>query len=429
MRAVVICPDRRPEVSFLARAVPLALVPFLGVPVLFLVLADLADRGARRVTILAPDRPDQIRGAVGGGERWGLEIEVLAESAEPRVDSVRQRFGVGAEGWLPGTQAVVVADRVPGEGGAELFGSCVGFHAVCIQAMGAAGKRRVGMKETAPGVWIGLRTRVDSTATLVAPCWLGDDAWVRARATVGAGSVVEGAALVDHDAEVVGSWVGPRTYLGSMVQVKDSMAWSDGLLSLGTGSFTEVVDPFLVGNLQGLPGFRRGSPWYGRLAALWVLLVTWFVPLIGWVRLRMGVGVGGGGGGGGARLFKACGGVVPSAVVTEGSIREMRYWELGGFEGVWRRWPQLWSIVRGDFTWVGNRPLTRGEAAGLETEFERLWLSAPVGLASLADSKGCEGELAVSDEARAHSGYYAVRAGGELDRVVLGWLLRRCLKG
>ncbi len=417
MKAVVICPDRRPEVSFLARTTPLALVPYLGAPVLFLVLADLADRGVRTVTILAPDRPDQIRLAVGRGERWGMAVEVLAEGTEPGVAEVRRRFSVGGPGWVGEPYAVVIADRVLEEGREKLFSGCGIFHGAAVAGMGAAGARRVGMREAVPGVWVGLRVKVDSTAKVVPPCWIGNDVWVRGRATVGPGTVIEESALVDHDVEVVGSWVGPRTYLGAMVHLRHSMAWSDGLFSLDTGSFTEIVDPFLIGDLRGAPGFARGSPWHGRAAAFLIMVVTWIVPIVAFFKKR----------GGREGLFLKKSAVVPAAVLSGSSVREMSYWELEGFSGLARRWPQLWNIVRGEFTWVGNRPLTREQASSLETEFEKLWLTAPIGLVSLADVHGCAGSF--SDEERAHSSYYAVRAGASLDRSVLGWLLRRCWPG
>src|SRR6185436_17936568 len=88
-----------------------------------------------------------------------------------------------------------------------------------------------------------------------------------------------------------------------------------------------------------------------------------------------------------------------------------------------RRWPQLWSIVCGDFTWVGNRPLSPTDAAELATDFERLWLVAPVGLISLADAEACADFL--SDQARAHASYYAVQAHWKMDlNIIMRVLLR-----
>ncbi|MEI7535022.1 MAG: hypothetical protein WCK57_11695, partial [Verrucomicrobiae bacterium] len=221
---------------------------------------------------------------------------------------------------------------------------------------------------------------------------------------------VEDAALVDSDAEITASWIGSRTYIGALTQVQNSFAWADGLLNHRNGSFTEIVDAFLLGDLQGEHGFVRSSPWFGKLAALLLVVVTSPVLIFAWLK-----------NGGSKNLFIKKRGVVPTAVAGTQSLREMNYSELNGFHSKWRRWPQLWRIVQGDFTWVGNRPLTREQAAQLETEFEQLWLAAPVGLFSLADT--FRGADDFSDEARAHSSFYAVRASGRLD----GEILRRII--
>ena len=143
MKAIVICPDRRAETAFLARKTPLALVPVLGSSVLAHWLATLADRGVKEVTVLVTDRPDQIRAAVGRGERWGLKIEVRAEPVEISVAEARQRF-TGAE--------VVLADRLPAQPDAPLFESYAGFFAALKAWLPQAGKQRVGTREIAPGV-------------------------------------------------------------------------------------------------------------------------------------------------------------------------------------------------------------------------------------------------------------------------------------
>ena len=397
MKAIVICPDRRAETAFLARKTPLALVPVLGSSVLAHWLATLADRGVKEVTVLVTDRPDQIRTAVGRGERWGLKIEVRAEPVEISVAEARQRF-TGAE--------VVLADRLPAQPDAPLFESYAGFFAALKAWLPQAGKQRVGTREIAPGVWAGLRCKIDPSATVIAPCWLGENVWVRAHATVGPDAFVEDSAMVDNDAAITAGWIGPRTYVGSLTQIRNSLAWANGLLNYTNGSFMEIVDAFLLGDLQGEHGFVAKSPWLGRLAALVALGLTSPVLLVAGVK-----------NGGTKNLFLKRRAVVPTAVTNAKLLREIDYFELNRLRGKWRRWPQLWDIVRGKLTWVGNRPLTRAQALQLETEFEQLWLAAPVGLFSLADTFGGADEF--DDEARAHSSFYAVRANEKLDRQIL----------
>ena len=403
MKAIVICPDRRSEVTFLARKTPLALVPVLGPSVLTHWLTALAERGAKEIIIIASDRPNQVRTAVGRGERWGLKIEVLAEALELSVAEAQKRFGL---------ENVVVADHLPALPEKPLFKNYAGFFNALKAWLPHAGKARVGVREIAPGVWAGLGCKIEASAKIIAPCWLGENVWVRNGANVGPDAFIEDAAMVDNDAEITAGWIGQRTYVGALTQVRNSFAWADGLLNHTNGSFTEIVDAFLLGDLQGKHGFERSSPWYGQLAALLLLVFTSPLLVFAWIK-----------NGGSKNLLVKMRAVVPTAVTGTQSLREMGYFELNCFRGRCRRWPQLWSIAHGDFTWVGNRPLTRVQAAQLETEFEQLWLAAPIGFFSLADVFG-SGD-AFDDETRAHSSYYAVRASGRLDRNILHRILLR----
>jgi len=83
--------------------------------------------------------------------------------------------------------------------------------------------------------------------------------------------------------------------------------------------------------------------------------------------------------------------------------------------------------VRGEFAWVGNRPLTSAQADVLSNDFERLWLNAPIGLVSLADVRGCLDSL--SDESRAHASFYAVQNNWRLDLSILSAALADAVFG
>lgn len=407
MKALVICPDRRPETAFLARKGPLALVRVLGPSLLSHWLTFLADRGAKQVIILASDRPDQVRTVVGYGERWGLKIELSTEPRELTPEEARTRFRPEPGTWLAAPDDIVVADRLPGLRAQPLFQGHAEFFATLRAWLPHAAPHRVGAREIAPGAWVGLNCKVDPTARLQAPCWLGDNVWVREGAIIGPDAYIENSAMIDHHAEVTQSWVGPSTYVGAMTLVRASLAWADGLLNHENGSFTEVTDAFLLSNLRGEQGFQRSSSWPGRILALLVALVTLPLVAVAWVRNRNS----------NQPLFMRKRAVVPTAVLGQQSMREMDYSELNGLPGYLRRWPQLWSIWRGDFAWVGNRPLSAEQAVRLETEFEQLWLAAPVGLFSLADTFGAGDEF--SDEARVHSSFYAVHTDHKLRTQIL----------
>ena len=104
--------------------------------------------------------------------------------------------------------------------------------------------------------------------------------------------------------------------------------------------------------------------------------------------------------------------------LTGQTLERFHFYEFTNVNRWVRRWPQLWSILAGDFCWVGNRPISASKAGRLHNDFERLWLHAPVGLVSLADVRGWVDSF--SDEARAHSSFYAVQRNWRMDLQILG---------
>jgi hypothetical protein len=345
MKAIIICPcnAERPGVAFLARTRTLALAPILGRPILDLWLADLASRGAKEVLVLAADRPDEVRRFVGRGEAWGISVRVQPESREPSPDAARAKYQTArAEEWLPSPHDVVVMDTLPD--GRPLWRSPADwFHTLCSLTPTAAA-HRVGFREFSPGVWIHCRARVAGSARLDAPCWIGAHAAVGARAHLGPNTIIEDSVFVDDGAEIASSFVGQATYVGAMTEIRESLAWGQGLYKWSTDSFTEIKDDFLLGELSRHAALKRSSSILGRSAAL--LALSALSPVALWALLRKSPD---------QPLF--CRQTAIRAPVTGTAFTETcAYHELNGVSGLWRRWPQLWNIVRGDFAWVGNRP-------------------------------------------------------------------------
>lgn len=245
-RIILICPGPRPAVAALAVKQPLVLAPFLGQSVLEHAIAHYAAAGATEISILASDRPESIRAALGHGERWGVRLTVVSETVELEVAAARARHGHGQTG----DTEVWLLDRLPQLPGHSLWDSPAAWLAAQLALLPRAAKERVGMHQRAPGVFVGLRSRIAGDATLQGPCWIGTNVRVGSGAVVGPNAIIEDGSFVDEGAEVGHSVVGPETYVGAQTELRDSLAHGADLLNLRNGSRATITDRFLLGDLS-----------------------------------------------------------------------------------------------------------------------------------------------------------------------------------
>ena len=260
MKHVLICPSPRVAVPVLSQDTPLAAAPLLGQSLLEYWLSWLWTKGAREVLVLAHDRPDVVERLVGNGARWGLNVQVIAESRELKPAEARLKYGTERE-----ETSVEVLEQFPGEGMPPLFNSYAGlFAALCQWMPFAITADRVGVRQLCPGVWVGSHSHVSPEARLVAPCWVGNHAFVGARAVLGPGTIIEDGAFIEPGVEIVQSLIGPDTFVGSLARVKKSLAWGEKLVNWETGSLTVVPDSFLLCSLR---RYRRQpiGKWFHRL--------------------------------------------------------------------------------------------------------------------------------------------------------------------
>jgi len=410
MNSVLICPAERPAVAGLMEENPLALLPVFGKTFIEHWLEQLAITGAKEVRILAADRPEQIRAYVGDGARWGMRITVVPQMHELSVDEARAKYqGDGEAGWLPRPSDIILADHLPGLAKFSPFAS----YAAWFQALAAFLDRRIfpnyiGLHEVQPNVWVGRRARIAASAVIQGPCWIGANAWIGEKARIGPNTVIEDGAFVDARTVVESSLVGPATYVGCGTEVRKSFAFGSTLINWASNAAVVVPERFLLCRLDSLHGIRTLGRWMARLAALVVLIVT--LPFATAVAVRSWVL--------GQPAFRLRKAVRPCS---SANTRALLYYELLNTSRWWRRWPQLWNVFRGEFRWVGNRPLTAIQAGRLMNDFERLWLASPVGLVSLADAEGCA--EAFDEETRVHSSYYAAQATRHLRTSILKQVL------
>jgi len=408
MKALLICPALRGNVAALAESAPLANLALFGRTLVEHWLEHLALRGAREVGILATDRPEQVRAHVGDGARWGLRVAVLPEIRELTPAEARAKYRADRPdgAWLPAPLDTTLMDHLPDAPEYPLFTN----YADCFKALqqwlprAATEPDRIGVREIKPGVWAGLHAHISPQATLRAPCWIGENAFVGRDAVVGPAAVVEADAFVEGGAEICRGLVGPETFIGEFTEVHDSIALGNTLVNWRLGSTVKVPDAFLLCSLaRSMPVFSFAHC-CGRLLAALALVLTLPVALLTMLTSKWR----------GQPVLRPRIAVRPRGSGVERLPGDtLVYHELTGAHGWLRRWPQFWKVARGEFAWIGNRPLTPHQAARLTTDFERLWLAAPLGLISLADAEGCTDCFRV--QTRAHASFYAAQTGWRLD--------------
>jgi carbonic anhydrase/acetyltransferase-like protein (isoleucine patch superfamily) len=107
--------------------------------------------------------------------------------------------------------------------------------------------------EIKPGVWVGENARVHRKARLLAPCFVGAYAKVRASSLLTRGSVVEHHVEIDCGTVVENSTVLPMTTIGAGLDVANSLIGFSHIWNMKRNVTVKVEDRRLVGILHGAP--------------------------------------------------------------------------------------------------------------------------------------------------------------------------------
>ena len=391
-RVILICPDQRPALEALTGGVPLALAIYLGKPLIEHALDGLVRSGVTNVLVLASDRPSEVRAYVGDGSAWGVQVRISPEASELSTSEAAVRHASFAH------DAVLTLDSLPQAPDVRILSDPESWHHSREQLLPLLAASQIGAREISPGIWCGMKSRVHNSAVLSAPCWIGPSTMVGSQAVVGPHGYVESDSVIDAHASVENSTVGPRTYLGSMTHLGDSVAAGPVLVNWRNGSITRLTDTFLLSRLDP-PQEALSSP-LGRLLALLILILTSPLLLLAICRRP-------------CRVERVA--VLPSGPGEP--IRTVTYHEMPALPGSLRRWPYLWRVVAGDFAWTGNPPLSPEEAGLLDGEFERLWLQAGPGIFTAPEAEGCAAPW--DDSARAHAALFACQPTSAWNRKIL----------
>jgi hypothetical protein len=252
MKAIIICPNQANGIPVLADSKPVVTIPFLGESFISYWLQHLAAERFKEVRIVTTDPVHSISEVTGSGSRWGLKVEIFHEVRDLTPVEARKRYRPSYEAdWPAEPNDVIVANHFPGVPGHNVFESYASwFKALSLWLPHLAATRRIGTREIAPGVWAGRRCKIAKSARLIGPCWLGHQVSIGGSSVVGPMAFLEDQVAVDSQAAISHSWVGPETFVGTLLELKESLAWGALLVNWKTGSHTVIPDPFLMSSLR-----------------------------------------------------------------------------------------------------------------------------------------------------------------------------------
>jgi NDP-sugar pyrophosphorylase family protein len=130
-------------------------------------------------------------------------------------------------------------------------------------------------REIRPGIWVAEGARVHRTARLLAPCFIGASARVRAASLITRGSVIEHHAEVDCGTIIDNSTVLPRSFVGAGLDAIHAVIGFQRVWNLRRAVEVEISDHF-VGALRSAPTRIIRSA--ATLAALFTKSIGQTVP-------------------------------------------------------------------------------------------------------------------------------------------------------
>jgi len=345
---VLMVPDWADLDTVVQRLAPPVLWPVGPAPLLGHWMDEARRRGASRVTVHCPDRPQAVRAWVEGGAYWSCPVVVLT--------SLPKEIPEGAE-WL---------DALPGEARPVAPADGAGLARWWFERqqawLGQRASHALLLDTPHPGGgWTGPRVRIHSSATLKGPFWIGAQARIGPGCEIGPGTLIGPGAVLDATVRTEQATVLADTYVGRNLELRQVIADGGLVIDVKRGCRVEIGEAFIVSSLA-----RREVkvPWVESLVAALLWPVAWTTSLIsGANRERVRI------------LAVSLAGHIELSEGRRGSLLA-------------RRAGWLALVVRRRMRLVGPLPRQESELAQLPPDVSSLLRSSPPGVFSLADLHG-----------------------------------------
>ncbi len=268
-------------------------------------------------------------------------------------------------------------------------------------------------KQIADGIWIGRNTAIHPSAKIAAPIVVGDNGQIGREVELGPSVIVGHNVIIDDEATLTNSTLIDHTYVGRLVKIADRVVNRTQLIDF-QGESTPVVDRFLLSE-TGLSLANQSTRALDVIVSAVTLLgLSPLLVVIGlWSLLRTGKAL--------VRVRQIGARAGEPTTFDAWHFNVLQTWELD-------RLPELFSVLRGELSLIGIKPLSPAEAEHVTEDWQKQRYTCPA---------GCTGEWYVQtqpastlDEVLVADAYYAATHTTRDDlrllmRTPLAWLRHR----
>ena len=223
-------------------------------------------------------------------------------------------------------------------------------------------------RQIAQGIWVGRNHMIHPSVRLSPPVFIGHDCQIGSEVELGPEVVVGSNVVIDEDATVSRSTILDHTYVGQLVNIDGRFVNKNLVIDKVTAESTQVVDQFLLGQVNTLVDSRLQRLWDVVAASLLLLITLVFTAPISLLLLLTN-----------GRVFERVervGGWPDLPVAgSPANLQRFTLWRfcvqkkdgrattLGQALAHWElhRLPELWNVLKGDMRLVGVKPLTEAD--------------------------------------------------------------------
>jgi mannose-1-phosphate guanylyltransferase / phosphomannomutase len=413
MKTILLANRLAPELSPLTELTCAALLRVAGKPILIHAIESLAPARLTEIVVVVSPFAAHVEQTLGDGARWGMRFSYVTVVGDESVDDLIRRLGAHAgedllvvRGEMVRTPIIVeFLARAEASVAMQLAATIAGVPAgvVLVRAthpecdlesidfpdarlstieslrdfhttnLDAAAGRFPGLiipgRELMPGVTVGRKTHLPTTAIKGRPVFVGSRCRVAADAELMSEVVVSSDVVIDRHATLRSAVIMPHTYVGELVEVADAIVAGHMLIHVDTGAVTRVTDSFLLASVRTRTfgsSLRTMADSIGALLLLILSIPLWPVALVAALAAEPGHPI---------RRLKLLGN---RRAMTH--RREFTARQFSVSPPLLRFLPYLLSVAAGHLRLVGVEPLGPAAATARTEEWEFVRDEAPAGL-------------------------------------------------